>query len=421
LAELVNGGKSFANKTVNLANDISLAAYNGSNRNFNSGKGWVPIGRYNSNNNSNRPFAGIFNGNGKTVSGLFINDNASDYMGFFGNVSGEIRNLGIVDVNIYGRQIVGGVAGFVTVDGVAENCYSTGVIRAAGDNLGGVVGYLNGYVLKSYSTAELDGTQSVGGVVGFVNVNASVTECYYNGEINGTNDVGGIAGLHRGTVSDCYAAGKVYGANNVGGVIGRSNGTSGSGSVSTSYSTSIVTGSNNVGGVLGFAGASSGPITNCYSTSTVNGAEYVGGVAGRTECSITNCYSIGAVTGDDYVGSVTGYMYRGEVSLCAGLSSTLNGPNNVFRIGTWWNSGIGSTRTGNVAFSGMLLNGEATEWASNNKGAGNAHGADITIAEILSDPTMGNRFRTLAGWTIEPGKLPGLFGESVDLPSHLSE
>ncbi|MCL2678300.1 MAG: hypothetical protein FWE85_04520, partial [Clostridiales bacterium] len=58
---------------IKLMNDISLSAYA-------SGKGWVPIGGYNNGNGSGIEelmkfaFKGIFDGNGKTVSGLYIND-----------------------------------------------------------------------------------------------------------------------------------------------------------------------------------------------------------------------------------------------------------------------------------------------------------------------------------------------------------
>ena len=53
-------------------------------------QGWLPIGT------SSSPFKGTFNGNGHTISGLFINRSSTDYVGLFGYIQGAtIQNLNI--------------------------------------------------------------------------------------------------------------------------------------------------------------------------------------------------------------------------------------------------------------------------------------------------------------------------------------
>jgi len=385
LAELVNGGKTFAGKTITLAKDISLSAYASSNKDFNSGKGWIPIGR------DNRPFSGTIEGNGKTVSGLYINDNASDYMGLFGFVKNAvIRDLGVVDVSIYGKGNVGGLSGRAS-GGVVENCYSTGTLRGTGSGLGGVIGYVDESckITGCYSTATFSGVSAVGGVVGNLYL-GGLTECYYVGDISGTTEVGGVVGSigYRGSgvnnVSACYSGGTVNGADKVGGV----------------------------------AGYNGGFLTHCYSTSAVKGSSSVGGVVGFISAStkISNCYSIGTVSGDSQIGGVVGGNGGGqEVIQCAGLGSNINATTTT-DIGRIRGAGGGS-QTGNVAFIDMTLNGNATEWKR--KGVAGADGADITIADIIADGTIGSRFLAIDGWTVQNGKLPGLFGKPVDLPDHL--
>ena len=147
LAELVNAGtSSFYGKTINLGASIDLSVYGES---YNNNKGWIPIGR-----NSSYRFRGTFNGNGKIISNLYINDTALNYAGLFGNVYNGIRicNVGMENVNITAKNYVGGVAGYIYVSSTSdtvylENCYVTGMLSAVDTNgyAGGIVAYIEGY------------------------------------------------------------------------------------------------------------------------------------------------------------------------------------------------------------------------------------------------------------------------------------
>lgn len=93
--------------------------------------GWLPIGT------SQPGFSGTYNGQGYKISNLFINRNA-DNIGLFSFNSGTINNLGIKDINVTGKNNVGGLVGQNT--GTLSNCYSTGEIIATENNAGGLVG-----------------------------------------------------------------------------------------------------------------------------------------------------------------------------------------------------------------------------------------------------------------------------------------
>lgn len=83
---------------------------------------WTPIG--------NTPigterfyFNGIFNGNGHTISGLYVD--GGDYAGLFGKAQGapRIKGVGIVDSYFKGAKYVGGIAGaYIDVNGIEFDC-----------------------------------------------------------------------------------------------------------------------------------------------------------------------------------------------------------------------------------------------------------------------------------------------------------
>jgi len=211
LATRVNSGTEPAGMYYKLTGDIDLSAYS-------AGAGWTPIG------NGSNPFEGNFDGNGKTVSNLVIDDAVLSDAGLFGVISGgTVKNLGVEDADITGGSEIGGVAGYVNNGSSVSNCYVTGEV--SGNNwVGGVAGYVNNgsSISNCYTTGEVSGNNNVGGVVGTVNNGSSVSNCYTTGEVSGNDGVGGIAGLldGSGSVSNCYATGEVSGNNNSGGIVG---------------------------------------------------------------------------------------------------------------------------------------------------------------------------------------------------------
>ncbi len=237
-AELVNVGKlestvlgsSTATIYLKLMNDLDLSAYGAG---YNSGKGWVPIG-----NVTNR-FKGTFDGNGKVITGLYINDNTTDYMGLFGYVAmGTIQNLGVVGGSVTGNNYVGGVAGGISSSITVTNCYATGAVNGNNNNVGGVVGGVyNSTVTNCYATGTVNGSNNnVGGVVGEV-IFGTITNCYATGAVSGGTSVGGVAGWgSNSTVTNCAALNPTVKATGsyVGRVIGYLSGSTLSGNIAFS-------------------------------------------------------------------------------------------------------------------------------------------------------------------------------------------
>ncbi len=180
-------------------------------------KGWIPVGT------EENPYTGTFDGKGHTISGLYFNDETVDYAGLFGYVSGAtVKDVGVVDSYIKGKDYVGALAGKFYGDGSSmSGVYNTGVVSGE-NNVGGVIGFKGdgSTVSKAYNTGSVSGMEYVGGVVG--KNNGSLYNVYNVGDVDGQSRVGGVVGAHDGVVSYVYNAGSVNGSEYVGGVIGYS-------------------------------------------------------------------------------------------------------------------------------------------------------------------------------------------------------
>ena len=155
---------------------------------FVSGPGWSPP--------SGTAFSGVFDGAGHTISRLTII--GEDYLGLFGELasSAEIRNLGVVDVNIVG----------------------------SGNYSGGVAGLNHGRIKACYVKGEVRGEYWVGGLVG--DTYGTITACCAQATVSGLKYVGGFAGGAGGAIVRCYATGQVIGVEDsdfLGGFAGQGN------------------------------------------------------------------------------------------------------------------------------------------------------------------------------------------------------
>jgi len=265
-------------------------------------------------------FSGVFDGHGHTISHLTIK--GADCLGLFGlldwawpDAVGEVRSLGVVDVNIIGSSCVGGLAGangYCTVTG----CYVTGTV-SGNDDVGGLVGSNLGTVTQCHSTAAVKGRSWVGGLAGFNGLN--ISESHSTGAVSGYGFVGGLVGSNEEAsyIAHCYSTGVVSGTDYVGGLVGLN-----CGHVSQCYSTGTVRGKRYVGGLVGLNGQDGGPgqteagwISNCYSGGEVSGESAVGGLLGDNQTGeVVFCYSTGLVTGKSDVGGLVGTCRKGWFS-----------------------------------------------------------------------------------------------------------
>ena len=156
-------------------------------------------------------YSGTFDGNNKTVSGLYFNGN-SPRIGLFGSseADGNIKNVGVVDSYFKGNEFVGGVCG--RNDGTITNCYNTGNLTAINPPaaIGGICGINDndGTIANCYNTGTVTATgstASVGGVCGYSI--APISNCYNIGTVTATSssaDISSICGFNYGPVTNCY-------------------------------------------------------------------------------------------------------------------------------------------------------------------------------------------------------------------------
>ena len=203
IAELVNGGKSDIN--ITLDTDIDL-----------TGKDWTPIGT-----DYDNAYTGTFDGGGHTITGLTVttNDQYAGLFGYLGNFGkfGTVKNVVMDGIQItcnHRLGYAGGVAGYSR--GTIENCSVSGSVSGT-VSVGGVVGaQRDGSITGCSSSATVKGTLNVGGVAGQTIFGATLTACYATGnviiEIDRTQNIsgGGLVGFNDGiSLLSCYATGNV--------------------------------------------------------------------------------------------------------------------------------------------------------------------------------------------------------------------
>ena len=154
-------------------------------------------------------YSGMFDGNNKTVSGLYFNGN-STRIGLFGSseADGSIKNVGVVDSYFKGNNFVGGVCG--RNDGTITNCYNAGNLTAieSAATIGGICGYNGGTIANCYNTGTVTATDSVASVGGVCGCSiAPISNCYNIGIVTATGsdaDISGICGYYYGPIKNCY-------------------------------------------------------------------------------------------------------------------------------------------------------------------------------------------------------------------------
>ena len=310
--------------------------------------GFDPIGRAAVDNGG---FTGTFNGQGHTISKLWIFRKTSSFAGLFGAATGAtITNTTLQGSRIVGGEYTGGFLGHgsgvtltnLTNDTGMERAYltyrgggiagylnnsstinnatvSSGTVHGSGNIIGGLVGeMIDSTVVDSNTSAAIDGGENIGGAFGSV-YTSTITNVHATGNVvsnSNENDYvfivktgnysGGFAGYVANTaITNSSATGNVTAA---GSFTGGFAGYVSSGSIDNSYATGTVSGHGSVGGFVGYN--ESAGILNAYATGDVTGAsDNVGGFAGASTCNatITHSYASGNVsTPGNYVGGFTG-------------------------------------------------------------------------------------------------------------------
>lgn len=221
---------------------------------WDGGKGFNPIG------DTTNPFTGTIDGfSGERVFGisnLTINRPDEENVGLVGAAgtsgnSADFVNLYLRNVSITGKNKVGAIAGTLQngshiswsgTTSISGKSDTSGTVTGSGESLGGLVGLVdnssmwdvsNSATVQGKSTDGKD--KKIGGIVGTLSNNSTLTDVRNFGAISGTEDVGGIAGyVENGTIlgtgsavynyANTYNNGTVNGTTNTGGIVGHAKG-----------------------------------------------------------------------------------------------------------------------------------------------------------------------------------------------------
>lgn len=269
LAELVNAGTNFRNKTVTLEVNVKMNEEisfdkNHNITNSNSLREWTPIG-----NGYPNIFNGTFDGKKHIISGMYINNKQEYAVGLFSQIgkgsenktgTSVVKNIGIVNSFISGREYAGAIAGYLsenyspTWKSLVSDCYSDCTVKAK--YAGGIAGC--GKIERCFNKGYVEGEESAGGIVG---TGSTIEKSYNKGLIYGKTYSGGIAGQSQG-VNDCYNLGAVTGNNYCAGISGFASHLSDSPAIAFCYNKGLIKGKNIL---CGIAGKYYGNIVSCYS------------------------------------------------------------------------------------------------------------------------------------------------------------
>ena len=267
--------------------------------NGSSFKAWRPMGMADEKGNLTGWYTGIFDGNGHSISGLYVNrDEAADdvhtwfksCIGLFGYYSGVTRNLSVLDSYMRGKDCIGGICGY-NDGGTIQNCYSA---------------------------ATVCGDSYIGGICGRSEGDSIIENCYNTGYVYGaTRSIGGICGDNSATLQGCYNVGNVNGKFYVGGIVGESSGSGNTIWIKDCYNRGNVIGdTKDIGGIGGYIGRSL--VENCYSQATVSGNTNVGGICGNSnKVDFQNAY----YDSNLYTGNAIGYLKDATIKQTEGKPS----------------------------------------------------------------------------------------------------
>ncbi len=286
------GANAVLTKNITVNEDLLASIKTDDDGNVTNGTSfriWLPMGKINANNGQQMVYAGIFDGKGHSINGLYANlydapvedseyaFNKKSFAGLFGLDAGVTRNLGIMDSYMRGEYNIGGICGSAE-GGTIQNCYST---------------------------ATVCGESYLGGICGRSRSNSIIENCYNAGNVFGNGkSIGGICGDNGATLQDCYNVGNVNGKFNVGGIVGGSSGSGNTIWIKDCYNRGNVIGdTKDIGGIGGYIGYSL--VENCYSQATVSGNTNVGGICGNSnKVDFQNAY----YDSNLYTGNAIGYL-----------------------------------------------------------------------------------------------------------------
>ena len=208
IAKDVENGTVYKDAYFRLENDIDLSAHR-----------WNPIGVYKwyeDGTTEDRLFAGFLDGNGKTITGLIVDERTEkNRAGLFGQIAytGAATNVGVKDLNIVDARI------YATDEGMEKNSSAilAGFVMA---NSGDTIRFDNISVSGTIVNTKVGKAMISGGLIGEAN-RVTADHCRADVTIEGGDNTGGFVGLDgSSTYTNCKVTGKVTGLWAIGGFVG---------------------------------------------------------------------------------------------------------------------------------------------------------------------------------------------------------
>ncbi len=331
LAKDVASGEKYSGKYFRLEDNMDLSDHV-----------WTPIGIYiwlESGSSTSYPFYGYFDGNNKSITGLYVDERESlRNAGLFGKIcmTNADTEVGIKDLNIVDAQI------YSSEEGLMENCAGilAGNVMA---NPGMAITVSNVTVSGKVTVESTYGANKIGGIAGSA-TRSSFTDCHVERvDISYASNSGGFAGMACDSdFTNCTASGTIEGLWALGGFVGYSTDPSGNpssiedGSSFTKCSADVtITGDDwRLGGFVGFleCGQISGCVATGNVTSNLSGewSPKVGGFVGEISneqnqrydefTRISNSHCSGAVVSNspsEAAGGFVGALSGGDISGCS--------------------------------------------------------------------------------------------------------
>ena len=277
LATAVNGGNDYNGIYFLMTDCIDLGG---------SDSPWTPIG-----NAFERPFKGIFDGNGHSITGLHISNNTR-LNGLFGYINeSTVKNISVTgnvsSTYTGGDAFTAGIVGRTQSSSTISNCSYYGTVTILGKIAAGITSQLlfSSIIEKCVNYATVTAFTSasysyIGGITGYAD-DATVKECVNRGNISGKGYSGGIIG-------DAFQNINIYNCCNYGEIDGSSG----------SY----------IGGIVGIMYSNGCNVYNSCNYGTVKASMYVGGIAGSvryTSLIISNCFNVGTISASSSKGALT--------------------------------------------------------------------------------------------------------------------
>ena len=395
---------NFAGKTVKLGADIMLNDTSGWQYwgDYTYGRQWEPI----STDEVYCTFGGTFDGDGHTISGMYICDDShsdatGDGIGLFARLRPDavVKNVNIKASRIiftsrYGQ--VGLLVGFNR--GTVDSCHVEGEIEVVRCTAGMIAGVCRksydgvvgsdiirdgiGRISNSSARGRVESTDAtgetyLGGLIGQMAISDSIVNCSTDVAIRNIGEnagAGGITGtVGEGVISSCAVQlRELDGSYNIGGVTGNMY----KGTVEKCHlQGNIACQAGNVGGIVGYLRQDS-KITECSFDGTIEATgDYVGGIYGNNyrADTVSGCSVSGLISGGNYTGGISG-TGGGRYSTS---SATVKGLENVGGI-TGAGGAYRCTATGDVSGTDCVggISGGGSGSINDCTASGNVSGRD---------------------------------------------